>query len=99
MDGANIAEQDQNGIVNSIHSLISEISVRVNGVQVYNNTFANQTTNIKNILEYDNSYAKTTATNYFFILTQMITLKKGQLKLIIIKDLLLEKPFLELLIL
>lgn len=67
-DGGAIAIDDHNGIVNGIHSLIRNITVKMNGIQVYDNDNANQTVNVKNLLEYDRSYAKTTATNTFYYL-------------------------------
>ena len=46
-DGSNIAANDHNGLVNGIHSLIKNLTVQINGIQVYDNTNANQTTNNK----------------------------------------------------
>ena len=66
-DGSNIAVDDHNGLVNSVHSLIKRIDVKVNGIPVYDNAEANQTVNIKNLLEYDQSYVNT-ASNYFYYL-------------------------------
>ena len=65
-DGGDIAAEDHNGVVNGVHSLIKAITIKVNGIPVYDNTSANQTINIKNLLEYDTSYANSTATNAFF---------------------------------
>ena len=67
-DGGNIAIDDHNGIVNGSHSLIAGVIVKVNGIQVYDNNNANQTVNIKNLLEYNSSYASSTATNQLFYL-------------------------------
>ena len=67
-NGGNIAIDDHNGIVNGSHSLINEITINVNGLKVYNCTFANHCVNIKNLLEYDSSYANSTATNQFYYL-------------------------------
>ena len=66
-DGGNLAADDHNGIVNGSHSLINEITVNINGIQVYNCNYANHCVNIKNLLEYDRSYTKT-ATNQFYYL-------------------------------
>ena len=67
-DGGNIAIDDHNGIVNGSHSLIAGVIVKVNGIQVYDNNRANQTVNIKNLLEYNSSYATSTCTNQLFYL-------------------------------
>ena len=67
-DGANIVVDDHNGIVNDIHSLIRGLTVKANGVQVYDCQQVNHTVHIKNLLEYSPSYAKQTATNELFYL-------------------------------
>ena len=67
-DGANIAANDHNGIVNSIHSFIKNIDIKLNGKKVYDCNDANHTVNIKNLLEYSPGYAISTATNEFFYL-------------------------------
>ena len=67
-DGANLAAGDHNGIVNGSHSLIAGIIVKVNGIQLYDNNMANQSVNIKNLLEYNPSYANSSATNQLFYL-------------------------------
>ena len=66
-DGSNIAVDDHNGLVNSVHSLIKRLDVKVNGIPVYDNAEANQTVNIKNLLKYDQSYVNT-ASNCFYYL-------------------------------
>ena len=66
MDGTDIA--DHNGIVNGIHSLTKGISVKVGDKKVYDCNDVNHSVNIKNLLEYSHSYAKTTATNEFYYL-------------------------------
>ena len=63
MDGTNIAANDLNGIVNGIHSMIKDISVKVGDCNDVNHSV-----NIKNLLEYSNSYAESTATNEFYYL-------------------------------
>ena len=64
-DGANIAGNDHNGIVNSIHSFIKNFDVKLNGKKVYDCNNANQCVNIKSLLEYSQEYANSTATNEF----------------------------------
>ena len=66
-DGSNIAVDGHNGMVNGVHSLIKRIEVKVNSIQVYDNVEANQTVNIKSLLEYDQSYINT-AIKYFYYL-------------------------------
>ena len=65
-DGANVAANDHNGIVNSAYSLIKKLNVKKNGVDVYECSEANQATNIKNLLEYSQGYSKSQGTNEFF---------------------------------
>ena len=65
-DGADVAADDRNGIVNSAYSLIKKLNVKMNGVDVYECSEANQATNIKNLLEYSQGYSKTQGTNEFF---------------------------------
>ena len=65
-DGANIAANDHNGIVNSIHSFIKNFDIKLNGKKVYDCNDANHCVNIKNLLEYSPGYASSTATNEFF---------------------------------
>ena len=67
-DGANIAAEDHNGIVNSIHSLIKKFDIKLNGKKVYDCNDANHSVNIKNLLEYSPSYASSTGTNEFYYL-------------------------------
>ena len=64
--GGNIAAND--GIVNSAFSLINNLTVKINGVTVYDCSDANQATNIKNLLEYSQGYVKSQGTNEFFYL-------------------------------
>ena len=65
-NGDDVAVDDHNGIVNSAYSLIKKLNVKMNGVDVYNCTEANQATNIKNLLEYSRGYSKSQGTNEFF---------------------------------
>ena len=65
-DGSNIAGNDHNGIVNSIHSFIKNFDIKLNGKKVYDCNDANHCVNIKSLLEYSPIYAQSTATNEFF---------------------------------
>ena len=65
-DGGDVAADDHNGIVNSAYSLIKKLNVKMNGVDVYDCSDANQATNIKNLLEYSQGYSKSQGTNEFF---------------------------------
>ena len=65
-DGANIAGNDHNGLVNSIHSFIKNFDIKLNGKKVYDCNDANHCVNIKSLLEYSPSYAQSTATNEYF---------------------------------
>ena len=65
-DGANIAGNDHNGIVNSIHSFIRNFDIKLNGKKVYDCNDANHCVNIKSLLEYSPGYAQSTATNEFY---------------------------------
>ena len=64
--GDDVAADDHNGIVNSAYSLIKKLNVKMNGVDVYECSEANQATNIKNLLEYSQGYSKSQGTNEFF---------------------------------
>ena len=64
--GADIdADGDQMGIVNGSSSLIEKLSILANGRDVYSCNYANHVVNIKNLLEYNPSYAESVATNEF----------------------------------
>ena len=65
-DGANIDNQD--AMVNSASSLIKRLNVKMNGIDVYDCSEANQATNIKNLLEYSQGYVASQGTNEFFYL-------------------------------
>ena len=67
-DGGDVAADDHNGLVNSAFSLIKKLNVKMNGVDVYDCSEANQATNIKNLLEYSQGYSKSQGTNEFFYL-------------------------------
>ena len=67
--GANIdADGDQIGMVNGSSSLIVKLSILANGRDVYSCNYANHIVNIKNLLEYNPSYAESVATNEFYYL-------------------------------
>ena len=65
-DGADIAANDHNGIVNLIYSFIRNFDIKLNGKKVYDCNDANHAVNIKSLLEYSRGYANSTATNKFF---------------------------------
>ena len=67
-DGGNIAANDENGMVNGSYSFIKKIIVKVNGIPVYECGDANHCVNIKNLLEYNRSYAMSIGSNQFFYL-------------------------------
>ena len=62
------ADGDQIGIVNGSNSLIEKLSILANGRDVYSCNYANHIVNIKNLLEYNPSYAESVATNEFYYL-------------------------------
>ena len=67
--GANLdADGDEIGIVNGSSSLIEKLSILANGRDVYSCNYANHIVNIKNLLEYNPSYAESVATNEFYYL-------------------------------
>ena len=67
--GANIdADGDNLGIVNGSSSLIEKLTILANGRDVYSCNYANHVVNIKNLLEYNPSYAESVATNEFYYL-------------------------------
>ena len=61
-------EEDQMGIVNGANSFISKLAVLANGKELYQCNYANHSVNIKNLLEYNKSYADSVATNEFYYL-------------------------------
>ena len=67
-NGNNIAVNDHNGMVNSAHSLIKKLIVKMNGINVYTCSEANHATNIKNLLEYSQGYSRSQGTNEFYYL-------------------------------
>ena len=67
-DHAALALDDHNGMVNGSNTLIKKLSVTANGRPVYDGDYANHCVNIKNLLEYNPSYAKSVGTNEFYFL-------------------------------
>ena len=69
LDGTDFNNNNpQAGIVNGSSSLIERLSILANGRDVYSCNYANHVVNIKNLLEYNPSYAESVATNEFFYL-------------------------------
>ena len=67
-DHAALTLTDNNGMVNGSNTLIKKLSVTAKGRQVYSCDYANHCVNIKNLLEYNPSYAKSVGTNEFYFL-------------------------------
>ena len=67
-DATAIAVGDNIGTVNGSNSLIKKIQVRAEGREVYDCAYANHCVNIKNLLEYNPSYAKSVGTNEYYFL-------------------------------
>ena len=65
-DATAIAVDDNIGTVNGSNSLIKKIQVRAEGREVYDCDYANHCVNIKNLLEYSPSYAKSVGTNEYY---------------------------------
>ena len=65
-DHAALTLSDHNGMVNGSNTLIKKLNVTANGRPVYDCDYANHCVNIKNLLEYNPSYAKSVATNEFY---------------------------------
>ena len=59
---------DNFGVVNGSNTFIKKIQVRAEGREVYDCDYANQCVNIKNLLEYNRSYAKSVGTNEYYFL-------------------------------
>ena len=69
LDGTNFNNNNlQSGIVNGSSSLIEKLTIKANGRDVYSCNYANHIVNIKNLLEYNPSYAESVATNEFYYL-------------------------------
>ena len=67
-DGAAIAANDHNGIVNGSHSLINNLKVELNGQKNYDCDNCNRAVNIKNLLDYTRQFSKDMGTNQLFFL-------------------------------
>ena len=67
-DATAIAVDDNIGTVNGSNSLIKKIQVRAEGREVYDCDYANHWVNIKNLFEYNPSYAKSVGTNEYYFL-------------------------------
>ena len=68
VDGAVLTLDDNIGMVNGSNTLIKKIQVRAEGREVYDCDYANHCVNIKNLLEYNPSYAKSVGTNEYYFL-------------------------------
>ena len=77
-NGGEIAVDDHNGMVNSAHSFIKKLIVKMNGNDVYTCSEANHATNIKNLLEYSQGYVKCQGTNEFFYLDTKRTAREDE---------------------
>ena len=66
VDHAALTLTDHNGIVNGSNTFIKKLSVTANGRQLYDCDYANHCVNIKNLIEYNPSYAKSVGTNEFY---------------------------------
>ena len=67
-DHAALTATDHIGMVNGSNTLIKKLNVTANGRPVYDCDYANHCVNIKNLLEYNPSYAKSVGTNEFYFL-------------------------------
>ena len=88
-NGANIAVDDHNGIVNSIHSFIKNFDIKLNGKKVYDCNDANHCVNIKSLLEYSPSYVQSTGSNEFYHLDTTRTAVEADNKGFAVRKLLL----------
>ena len=66
LDHSALTLTDHNGIVNGSNTLIKKLSITANGREVYSCNYANHCVNIKDLLEYNPSYAKSVGTNEFY---------------------------------
>ena len=67
-DHAALTLVDHNGMVNGSNTLTKKLNITANGRPVYVCDYANHCVNIKNLLEYNPSYAKSVGTNEFYFL-------------------------------
>ena len=68
LTGRNIIINDKNGIANGASSFVKNLSFIINGREIYQCNSANHVVNIKNLLEYNSSYAETIGTNELYYL-------------------------------
>ena len=69
LNGTNFNNNNlQSEIVKGSSSLIEKLTINANGRDVYSCNYANHIVNIKNLLEYNPSYAESVATNEFYYL-------------------------------
>ena len=68
LTGHNVIINVKNGIVNGASSFVKKISFSINGREIYQCNSANHVVNIKNLLEYNPSYAETIGTNEIYYL-------------------------------
>ena len=67
-DGAGYRAADRITIINGSHSLIKNLMIKSSGKKVYESLNVHRITNVKNLLEYSDTYAKTAAKNSFWYL-------------------------------
>ena len=68
LTGNNVNINDKNGIVNGASLFVKKISFSINGREAYQCNYANHVVNIKNLLQYNHSYAKSIGTNEMYYL-------------------------------
>ena len=68
LTGRNVIINDKNGIVNGASSFVKKISFNIKGREIYQCNEANHVVNIKNLIEYNASYAESIGTNEFYYL-------------------------------
>ena len=86
-DGAPIAANDHNGIVNGSNSFIEKLSILANGREVYSCNYANHIVNIKSIILH--MLRVLLQTNFIFLIRQELQ-RKDLLRQLLIKVLLQE---------
>ena len=64
--GGNLTLTDHNGTVNGSNSFIKKLTILANGREVYSCNEANHVVNIKNLLEYNPTYARSAGTKEFY---------------------------------
>lgn len=78
LTGRNIIIKDKNGIVNGASSFVKKISFGIKGREVYKCNSANHVVNIKNLLEYNPSYAETIGSNELYYLDTTNSLNRNK---------------------